>query len=226
MGAWWLREEALHTLACSLKEQNFCVVDNFVDNSNDISLLRAAALENGASTPAPRQFNLLVECTDRLIGAIRESGIVDELHATKYISCALTRLAPGGFQGRHIDNPGNRQPARLTITYYMQSDDWDAHANGGCLQIFRPELDADGHLVSTASGHAGARDEDDVVAELAPVRDRLAVFFSNARCPHAVLPVSQDAPSRYTAVLFYGEVDYVSESSVAHEEEYTVDFSS
>ena len=34
------------------------------------------------------------------------------------------------------------------------------------------------------------------------------VFFSDERCPHAVMPLERDSPNRHASVLFYGVLDY------------------
>ena len=64
----------------------------------------------------------------------------------------------------------------------------------------------------------------DMVMDVAPRRDRLVVFYSDERVPHAVLPVAEGAPNRYASVLFYGRIEYAPESEGGEDEEYRVEF--
>ena len=227
--AWWLKN--LPHIASDLNERKFVVIDEFMGREH-FAKLRAAAITFGSHTPAPPLFDILAKATSELIAGIQRLDMIAELEATRYISCALTRLVPGIAQARHVDNPGGRGTARLTMTYYMQDESWNVATCGGCLRIFRPGQQsesapaADGDPPPTAAS-ASLCEADDVLATMAPIGDRLVVFFSDDRCPHAVLPVAEGAPSRYTSVLFYGEIDYEPESENEEEitrAEWSVDF--
>lgn len=85
----------------------------------------------------------------------------------------FARYPAGGFYTRHVDSfrsaegrPGN--PRRVSTVYYLNSGWQDA--DGGCLRIF---------------------DGDAVVADVAPLADRLVVFLSET-VAHEVLPARRE----------------------------------
>ena len=49
--------------------------------------------------------------------------------------------------------------------------------------------------------------EDDARLDIAPLADRLFLFWSDFRCPHAVLPVTSSEHARYAATFWYTVVD-------------------
>ena len=118
---WWRDQDELRRIATELASKKFVVLDRFVGDADTISLLRASAVAKGGSTPAPHAFEALSRRTDLLIASLKtcKDELPDELQGEKckYISCAVTRIAPGGQQKRHVDNLGGRQPAVLTMTY-------------------------------------------------------------------------------------------------------------
>ena len=209
--AWWCGEEAARRIARDLRDQHFAVLDNFVGDKDLVAFLRAEAMKKGASTPAPPAFEALGQRTDLLLSELKKcDDFPEELQPVVRISCATVRWRAGSKQDRHVDNPGGRQPARLTLAYYMQDEHWDAERHGGCLRIYGEDDAAHG------------------IVDVAPIRDRLIVFFSDDRCPHAVQPVGMGAPDRFTAVLFFGVLDYVPGHFDLNQDDdlYVVDFSS
>ena len=201
-----------------LKVHNFVVLDGFMGETN-CSFLRKTSVAYGTSTSAPHAFDIIVERTRQLISSLKKRTLdfPEELQTTDFISINLSCLPPGcAGQPHHVDNPGGRGSATLTMTYYLQND-WDTSTCGGCLRLHTPHHDC-----------KRASPEDDVLCDVAPRRDRLVVFFSDDRCPHAVLPVAREAPdSRYAAVLFFGERLYTPGSPPPQEEDgtYTLDWS-
>ena len=81
----------------------------------------------------------------------------------------------------HYDNP-NRNGRVLTCILYLNPD-WE-EACGGALRLY-----------------CGGR-----AVEIAPLLDRLVVFWSDTRCPHEVLPAHA---TRYAiTVWYYGRTEY------------------
>ena len=191
---WWQREDSLCRVARELSERNFVVLDGFLGEDELVTSLRGRCLALGASAPSPFGFEALTSLVDVLIHELRQCDCLSAERVEGRMSFAVSKLAPGGSQGRHVDNPAASSAlASLTAVYYMQDHTWDAK-RGGCLRVFRPEAEL-------ASDAAAALDSA-VVTDVEPVRDRLILFFADGRCPHAVLPVC--GVDRYSAVLFYG----------------------
>lgn len=108
----------------------------------------------------------------------------------------------GDAFARHADNHclsgrgPHCNPRILTAVYYMSPDDWDPAAHGGRLRLYKP-LDA--------AGEEHDESEDgDVLVEVAPVVDRLVLFWSDLRCPHEVLEITRgDGQERYSSITWY-----------------------
>ena len=211
---WWRDQDELRRIATELASKKFVVLDRFVGDADTIS--------SSVRAPSPRVGRRPLRMplrrsrrTEPAIASLKtcKDELPDELQGEKckYISCAVTRIAPGGQQKRHVDNLGGRQPAVLTMTYYLQEESWDEENSGGCLRIFE----------SSEKETCGVGDAD-MVMDVAPRRDRLVVFYSDERVPHAALPVAEGAPNRYASVLF--RIDYQPESEGEEDEEYRVEF--
>eukprot|EP00758_Cryptobia_borreli_P000821 Tbor_TRINITY_DN1662_c0_g1::TRINITY_DN1662_c0_g1_i1::g.7624::m.7624/K09592/EGLN, HPH; hypoxia-inducible factor prolyl hydroxylase len=71
-----------------------------------------------------------------------------------------------GF-ARHFDNPNNTGRI-LTFTFYL-NDKWDGEGDGGQLAIYDAVYFEERTIVD-------------------PIMDRIVVFYSDERTPHAVLP--------------------------------------
>ena len=93
---------------------------------------------------------------------------------------------------RHVDNPDDNGRV-LTVLYYCNPG-WRSE-HGGAIRLFPPERGA-ARSRAGGGGGAGAREEP---VDVEPHGDRLLVFWSDARTPHAVLPAEVD---RY-AVTFW-----------------------
>ena len=198
---WWMSEEAVCGIALKLQESNFVVLDHFVGEPNVVASLRQRSVLLG-STGGPSGYDALTMKTDLLMSKICKCAVCPpELKESKFgrKSLCVARLAPGASQGRHVDSGRVDQ---LTVLYYMQDANWDESTHGGVLRIFRPEASGE-KVASPGQREAELEYRDvDVIADLAPLSDRLVVFFSDFRCPHAVL--APKVLDRYAAVLFYG----------------------
>lgn len=111
----------------------------------------------------------------------------------------VSRYADGAAYALHYDNACNdAQNAasdfpcpnrrRLTAIYYT-TPAW-VPGDGGELRIWR----------ATGTAERGAF----VRAEVAPVADRLLLFFSDYRCPHEVLPAWRE---RFALTMWYAQPD-------------------
>ena len=145
---------------------------------------------------------------DRLVVSLRDE--CDDLAAvSSRMAPMVARFPVGAAFARHADNhcASGRGPhcdgRLLTAVYYMSSDEWDAKEDGGCLRLYRPcATDA------AAAGDGGGGDElgdepSDELADVAPLADRLLLFFSDLRAPHEVLPVVRDGGMRAACTLWY-----------------------
>lgn len=99
---------------------------------------------------------------------------------------AMVTCYPGGGARyiKHCDNP-NRNGRILTAIYYLNPS-W-ASGDGGELRIHGPANDS---AAQVGSG----------VEDVAPLFDRLVLFFSDKRVPHEVLPCNK---SRYAVTVWY-----------------------
>jgi hypothetical protein len=144
---------------------------------------------------------------DELIRSVRAAG--DVLGA---VGCRervmVAAYGEGDAFARHSDNHclagrgPHCNPRVLTAVYYMSPDDWAAGADGGSLRIYKP--------TGAAAGATGGGDDDDdgdVLAEIAPLADRLVLFLSDLRVPHEVLPIRRADAERYSAITWYASGD-------------------
>jgi hypothetical protein len=217
-GSWWCRAAAI--LGARLNVHNYVVVDNFA-GTEDAMRLRAACSElsrlkayesakgrvreGGRSDSVawePPGFETLVSRTDALLSLLHETCAgVRTITARQraMVSCYRT----GDYFARHVDNAcldgvgPHCSPRILTMVYYMQGGTWNAREDGGCLRIFRPQC----ALADAAAAAADCGDADALV-DIAPVGDRLVVFYSDFRCPHEVLPVRRAGAERYAATIW------------------------
>ena len=127
----------------------------------------------------------------------------------------VSRYGPGARFARHYDNhclaeEGPDCNGRLFTAIYYLNEGWTA-ADGGCLRLFQPPLrapsgvspvaDVGGGSMPESAAAARAASLEDVVADVAPVADRLLLFFSDFRCPHEVLETRSRA--RYAVTTWY-----------------------
>ena len=226
-GSWWMTDEAITRITARLTERNFVVIDNFT-GADDAAGLRAACIdlshrnvfepaknrvrEGGRSDSVawePDGFENLVRRTDALLRLWRErcAGVRG---VTARQRAMVSRYGCDDFFARHVDNScvdGQGpycSPRVLSMCYYMQSpdaasaDSWDGATDGGCLRIFRPQVALKDEVAAAAdSGDA------DALIDIAPIGDRLVVFFSDFRCPHEVMAVRRANAERFAATVWY-----------------------
>lgn len=222
-GAWWRSAAAVAEVAASLEKRRFAVLDGFVGAEAAATLRAACLAATGSLLPTcertlvprsdevawePSGFEPLTERADDLLVLLRAR--CPQLAAiTSRQRLMFARYRTGAHFGRHVDNNCVRghgpqcNPRVLTAVYYMQDGQWDARADGGCLRLYAPDC-ADG--AGADAGTVGAAPETGrgvALYDVAPVGDRLVLFFSDQRCPHEVLPVLRAGAERFAATLWY-----------------------
>ena len=126
----------------------------------------------------PLLSQLLDRC-DALVQHIARRH-VSELRAVDLRSKPMLAVYPGNGSRyiTHVDNPdGNGR--MLTCLFYLNAC-WSTH-DGGQLRLW-------------------SADESQVAATISPLLGRLVLFFSDARCPHEVLPAYSD---RFALSVWY-----------------------
>lgn len=173
----------------------------------------------------PEGFEPLSSRTDALLRSLR--GVCPLLaDVVGRQRVMVGRYRSGEYFERHVDNScvdGRGplcNPRLLSAVYYMQRGDWPK-ANGGCLRLFRSQvvntiIDTDGHgegdeagdMAETESSDTavdGTSHLGDALLDIAPVGDRLVLFFSDFRVPHEVRPVLAEGVERHAATIWYME---------------------
>ena len=192
-------DACLRQIASDLTECSYAVLDGFLGD-RAATLLRERCLNIGRSTASPSGFEVLTSKLSTLVASLGKCG-ADELAGISLSSCALSCLRAGGGQGKHVDLPG-RHPGRLSVVYYLQEDSWDAASNSGRLRIYKSSSGTEALACDEAGADPDVVAVEGALADIAPIRDRLVLFFSDDRCPHAVSPLDAASGARYAAVVF------------------------
>ena len=192
-------DACLRQIASDLTECSYAVLDGFLGD-RAATLLRERCLNIGRSTASPSGFEVLTSKLSTLVASLGKCG-ADELAGISLSSCALSCLRAGGGQGKHVDLPG-RHPGRLSVVYYLQEDSWDAASNSGRLRIYKSSNGTEALACDEAGADPDVVAVEGALADIAPIRDRLVLFFSDDRCPHAVSPLDAASGARYAAVVF------------------------
>ena len=127
--------------------------------------------------------------------------IRNELRNVTSRSKGMVTCYPGGGSGyqRHVDNAiGNGR--KLTCIYYANSRDWDSVRDGGSLALHAP--------INQAEECDGGR-----VTDIAPIFNRLLIFWSDCRCPHEVMPCYRE---RFAITAWF--IDSVEKAQALQEE--------
>ncbi|GLD97725.1 hypothetical protein PINS_up006415 [Pythium insidiosum] len=137
----------------------------------------------------PESVALALRQLDRLV-LERLSTTNEELqHSALLRKKAMVTCYPGDSGARyttHCDNP-NRNGRKLTAILYLNAD-WDSERDGGALRIVR-------------------RQRQGKERTIAPLLDRLLLFYSDQRVPHEVLPVRATARHRFALTVWYLDYD-------------------
>ena len=163
-----------------------------------------APAEAAAVNDLVSSLHLIVECIDRLVRPLAAELAGGGEDVTRQRP-QVARYGDGDAFERHCDNycPGGGGGTDcngrwLTAVYYTNAA-W-ADGDGGCLRIFQPQVEEDEH--GDGNG-ASACPDDDTLVDVAPLADRLLLFHSDVRCPHAVLPVAPGSAARYAATVWF-----------------------
>ena len=164
------------------------------------------------SLEAPDGLLDVVGCVDTLIRSLQPLLLPHALPVSRQRP-QLARYDVGDAFARHCDNycPESRSgphcnPRWLTAVYYT-STGWSS-AEGGCLRLFRPQGGDGAGRDASSRGKSDETEEelateDGALVDVAPLADRLLLFHSDFRVPHAVLPVSEGAPPRYACTVWF-----------------------
>lgn len=169
---------------------------NETDRGGQVKHGRVSALRSDVSSwqqvdaSGSSALDRLVNQTDKLVSALRDTTAAADLSAVRWRSAdaMLACYAPHGSRYvRHLDNVCSRGQGkrcngrRLTMVYYL--NDPAADAVHGALRLFRQGPPTSEPLV-----------------DVEPLLDRLVVFHSDERVPHAVLPTG---PNERRAVTMW-----------------------
>jgi hypoxia-inducible factor (prolyl hydroxylase) len=148
--------------------------------------------EDGAGITFPLQP--LLAKFDVILGvAARE---IEELHGIKERSKCMAAIYAGDGHAsyvRHVDNP-DKNGRKLTVLYYLNLD-WDVESLGGQLRLFKKR--SQNSTSASGDGGGGSKGEEHGIEEhvdIAPLADRLVLFWSDERTPHAVMPSTKVGP--------------------------------
>jgi len=158
----------------------------------------------------------LVAAADTLMANI-------QLGASARMRPMVSRYGQGDFFKRHCDNHCDRGAGalcngRLLSAVFYCTSAWNP-GDGGCLRVFQPQEAPTGKQAPGGEPSVGPDvaellhlADSDARADIAPVGGRLALFYSDYRVPHEVLPVEVEL-ERFAVTLWYmdriveGELD-------------------
>jgi len=209
---WWGTQAAIDVWGPALAENSFLVFDDFLPRAAALELEGAMQrlkerMERGLTdsqlsargrgdriawvNPGELQeLGPLVESLNALVGGMMELPLPDvqaRLQGISALSDAQFAVFPGDTAEcgdaryiRHSDNEDGRNGRLLTCTYYL-NEGWDAAQHGGELRLFEP-------------------DKRTIKLDVAPVFNRVAVFFSDHAVPHEVRPTRRE---RHAITIWY-----------------------
>ena len=167
----------------------------------------------------------VVTCVDALVRSVYPlAAHSPEEHELSRQRPQLSRYGESDAFARHCDNycplagDGPHCNGRWLTAVYYTSEGW-SEDHGGCLRLFKPQGDASStegeppmpgatntHASATGATElpAGIEFEDDALLDVAPLADRLLLFYSDFRCPHAVQVVGAGEP-RYAVTVWFNQ---------------------
>ena len=215
---WWLADESLDAIAKSLSRDNYCVVDNFLGQKSldalraEVAAVRTAGRlqvsrlaggrTGGMQTYShsavrgdliawfdgdepglwPRQtLHAYLQKVDTLIAQLGERSA--QLAGIASRSKAMIACYPGGGARyvRHCDNScdtgrGDRCNGRRVTAILYLNHGWWQPVDGGELRLFAPFAPKDVPPL----------------CDVAPLANRLVLFYADYRVPHEVLPAHKE----------------------------------
>jgi hypothetical protein len=201
---WWRSRTAVQEIAAQLDLQGYAVINEFFLDSDAVRELvtsmlsqsspglinggRASALRGDSSmfvAPGPDDgaMSILSHRVDSLVSMLREDATIASVQ--EGLKTVFRRSDPmvacyprnGSYYVRHLDNVcANGHGARcngrrLTTVYYLNR----GATEHGLLRLFRRGLPSS-----------------DAIVDIAPIRHRLVIFWSDERVPHAVTPTADE----------------------------------
>ena len=155
-----------------------------------------------AAAEQPPALRTLLSALDALVlQLLQEPDVAEELGSLSLQRAeAQLTVYPGGGSRyvRHTDD-AKAKVRVLTCIMYAGNAGWQESA-GGKLRIYLGEARASPAPASRASTWTATRQRTE---EVAPVDNRLVVFWSDARVPHEVLATHQP---RYAVSVWYHDV--------------------
>lgn len=213
------REELARRIASDLKQFDHAVVDDFLTEAearDDVGRLLRSMHSGGELQPGqvkgglnetqrsdlmkhipgaaeqPPALRKLLGALDRLLLALRRQEGMADLRAVPLVRAEVQCTCYPGDGSRYIKHTDDarQQTRKLTCILYANPE-WAA-GDGGELRL---------HLGGRAQAKAEAKAEVRVET-LAPLGNRLVVFWSDARVPHEVLPTHKP---RYAVTVWYSD---------------------
>lgn len=208
---WWSLPEAVGVWGKALAEESFVVLDNFLPPQAVADLAEATKRLKAVMGTGKTDSLLSTKGRGDLVfwgnpEKVPEMGpLVEYLNALVSLAMELpfpavvarlskiSALADGQFTCfpgqdgeddaryiRHVDNEDGKNGRLLTCTFYL-NEGWEAEVHGGEIRIFEP-------------------DQVTVKADVAPVMNRLVIFFSDSTVPHEVRRARRE---RYAVTTWY-----------------------
>lgn len=212
LAPWWQRPHIIDLVGQSLRKENFCVLDDFLPEhvaetlNNSICKARPNMMHGGTDATAkifktegdttnlssalddPSRGDVILfsnhveGCAELLdafdsvvIGLQGCDQIAEKLTHVDWANEAMFAIYPGDASRyvKHVDNSTGTDGRRLTAILYLNKG-WQPE-DGGCCRLFEPKLSSC-----------------QVKHDVAPLFNRLLMFWSTDEVPHEVRPTYLD----------------------------------
>ena len=174
-----VRNDILGWLDCTMKPASSTLTCQFEADSSAAISSSAQKECTGLTYLVQRMETLVMEMKPHCGNEQELSGV----NSRSRVMCTCYPAKTSGSQyTAHVDN-ANNNGRRITAIYYLNKDYNISH--GGSLRIF--------HALSSTSVFEVKRD-------IAPIADRLVLFWSDMRTPHEVMPSYHD---RYAVTVWF-----------------------